>query len=787
MVKTIFKISIRNILKHRVHSGINMFGLALGFTAFILIGLFVQFELNWDKWNANYNRIYRVQRHFANSIYAMDGNEVSPHTRAITGQLLEAQFPEFEKISVIYENGGKFLASNPSKQVYEEDGICADSCFFDVFTYHFLEGNPTGLDEPLTVLLSKTMASKLFAGRSAMGQTITLDKKFSLRVTGVYDDLPENSSLRPTYIVSFSSLKQLEGITRNDIAAYNCATYALLKSSVDYKLLEGKIQNLFAGYKGIENEQLQLCPMKDLYFNSNGHGDYIVVILLYGLIGLFILLMSIFNYINLTIANASVRCKEIAVKKINGSSRFALVVQFLSETMLIAIVALGFAFVLVKLSLPTFSSVVDKHIVFSLQNNWSFVVMSVLIALFVGLLSGIYPALFLSSRKIVNLLKGNLFRSYERFNLKKVLVTFQFAISIFLIIITLLLSFQIKHLSTKDLGFKKDNMLYARMSVSRPGVSFDQLRDRILQHPEILGASMSKHIPFVSFGGGMTNWEGGNPDEKINCRFNRVGYDFVSNLGITMAAGRDFSREFPGDIGNACLINEVAAKCFGWDYPIGKRLDDNKLTVIGVMKNYIFKDMHNGTEPVVLTLAPDDTFGLWTFAFRIDPNKRQQAITVLNQELGETFPNDPFEVRDLSYTFNNENAFKIYNAVNRTIIFFTVFNIFLAMIGLLGLVSFTVARRTKEIGIRKINGSNSLSIFYLLSSEYFALLLLSLVVAIPSAWLFYESIPGANKAQQSPWVYGISVLILLTIILLTASYQTIKAATRNPVEVLKYE
>ncbi len=788
MFKTIFKISVRNILKHKIHSGINVIGLALGFTAFILIGLFVKYELTWDRQNVNFDRICRVQRYFSKAQFAMDGNEISPHSRAITAQLLEKQFPEFEKVSVIRENGGKFMSSNPDKQIFDEYGICADSCFFDVFTYQFLEGTSSGaLSEPFTVVLSKTMAKKLFDGRNAIGQTVTLEKKFDLKVTGVYNDLPENSSLRPAYIVSFSSLKTLEGITRSDIWSGDCMTYALLKSGVDSKLLERKIQNLFLGFKGIEDEQLRLCPMKDLYINFNGQGDYIVVILLYGLIGVFILLMSIFNYINLTTANASTRCKEIAIKKVNGSNRFELVVQFLSETILISMFALGLAFILGKLTLPIFSSIVDKHIVFTLANNWFFIGLSIFIALGVGVLSGIYPALFLSSKSIAILLKGDLFNSYERFNLKKVLVVFQFAISIFLIIITLSLSLQIRYLSTKNLGFQKDNIVYTQMSVSRRGVSFEQLRNRILQHPEIVNASMSQHIPFVSFGGGRINWEGGNPDEKINCRFNEVGYDFVENMGITVVLGRNFSREFPGDFGKACLINEVAAKCFGWDNPIGKRLYNNQFTVVGVLKNYIYKDMHNGVEPAVLTLAADETYGQWTYAFRIDPNRRKQAMSILTREFEETFPNDPFEFRDLATTFNNENAFKIYHAVNRTIIFFTVFNIFLAMIGLLGLVSYTIARKTKEIGVRKISGSSSLNIFYLLSFEYISLLFVSLIVAIPAAWLVYEWIPGANKMHLKLWVCGASVIVLLIIVLLTTSYQTIKAAARNPVEALRYE
>lgn len=298
---------------------------------------------------------------------------------------------------------------------------------------------------------------------------------------------------------------------------------------------------------------------------------------------------------------------------------------------------------------------------------------------------------------------------------------------------------------------------------------------------------MSKHIPFVSFGGGMTNWEGCEPNEEIVCRFNEISYDFVKNMGIQIVKGRDFSREFSGDTGKSCLINETAAKNFGWDNPIGKRLNNDRLVVVGVVKDFIYKDMHNEVEPTIMVLAPTEVSGQWTFAFRVDPRSSQKALAILNEEFRSNFPKDPFEFNDLSTYFANEQTIQVYKSVERTILFFTVFNIFLAMIGLLGLVSYTVNRRTKEIGVRKINGSTSLHIFYLLSREYFVLLFFSLLIAFPSAWWAFEQIPGANKLHMHPLVFGLSAIILFVIILFTTSYQTVKAALRNPVEALRYE
>jgi len=789
MLKMIWKISFRNILKHKIYSSINILGLTLGLTAFILIGLFIRYELNWDKENTNYDSIYRIQRHYAKTLYAMNGNDISPHSRAITAQLLEKQFPEFKKISVIRENGGKFLAYNTDKQIYNNKGICADSCFFDIFTYRFLEGSQVGaLNDPFNIVLSKTMADRLFGGKHAFGEIVTLEKKYALKVTGVYEDLPQNSSQRPDYIISFSSLAKTGGINRRDINSGDCMTYALVNPGVDYKNLEGKIKNTFSGFKGVELEELQLCPMKNLYLNFNGKNDYIIALVLYGFIGLFILLMSAFNYINLTTANASIRGKEIAFKKVCGSSKLSLVFQFLGETIITSFIALLFAFELANIFLPFFSDIIDRQLTLSLKNDFRFICSTVLITFVVGLLSGIYPAVVMSSQNILSLFKGQVIgNGLKKVTLKNALVTFQFAISVNLILITLLFTLQIRHMSTKDLGFTKENILYTTLSVSNNEVTFDQLRNRILQHSEITDASMSKSLPFVNWGGGMTNWEGEDPNEKISCRFNTVSYDFVKTLGISIIAGRDFSRDFPGDIGKSCLINETAVKCFGWNDPIGKRLNNNFLTVVGVVKNYIYKDMHNGIEPAILILSNEKVAGDWTFAFRVDPGSDKKAKAILTKEFESAFPSDPFEINDLPYTFENQDTFKTYHSVNKTIGFFTFFNIFLAMIGLFGLVSFTVARRTKEIGIRKINGSSAGNIFYLISREYYVMLLIASLIAIPATLWTYGKIPGADKLPARPWVFLLGALIIFLIIILTTSYHTIKAARRNPVEALRYE
>ncbi len=787
MFGTFWKISVRNILKHKTYSAINIFGLALGFSAFIIIGLFILHELSWDKSNEKYDRIYRIQRYFSNA-HAFDGNEISPHTRAITAQLLEKQYPEFEKITVIQSSWAKYLSVNPENQVFAETGIFADSCYFDVFTYRFVEGQRGSMNDPFSIALSETMAKKLFPDGNALGKTVSLEKKYDMKVVGIFRDLPDNSTIKPDFIGSFNSLALISNTRRNSTYSGDVMTFALLKPGVDEKNVTKKISKTFAGFRGLEYEELQLCPMSKVYLDYNGHGQYYFVLILYGLIGLFILIMAASNYINMVTANASNRRKEVAVKKVNGSSRLDLFNQFLCETVIVSLLALVLAFLIAKAFLPLFNHIVEKQIVLTLSHDLNFIGLTILISVAVGLLSGIYPALFMSSHKIVELFKREFFvKGRDSFSLKKALVVSQFSISVFLILFTLSFSMQIRYLFRKDLGFNKENILYTQMTVSNSNATFSQLRNKILTHPGIVDGSMSKHIPFVSFGGGMTNFEGGRKDELVVCRFNQVSHDFVKNMGIKLVAGRDFSPDFQGDAEQSCLINETAVRNFGWDNPIGKRLNDNKLTVVGVVQDYIYKDMHNAIEPAILTLAPNTIKGTWTFAFRVEPHNTAHAMNILKQEFESVFPNDPFEFHDLPTSFATDNTIKVYKAVNRTVLFFTVFNIFLAMIGLLGLVSYTVARRTKEIGVRKINGSTASNIFFMLSKEYFVLLGFSLLIAFPTAWWAYEQMPGVNKLHAQPWIFAFGAFIICLIIIITTSWQTYKAATRNPVEALRYE
>jgi putative ABC transport system permease protein len=784
-----FKLALRNIVRYRLYTLINITGLTVGLLAFMLTSLYVQYEYSWDKHNQNYDRIYRVQRRHENTFFAQPGNEISPHTRGITKKFLEDKYPEFEKIAILSENSDMFLSSSPGKLFHFEHGIATEQSFLDIFTYDFTDGDKnSALTEPYTLILSQSLSSRLFPGEEATGKTVIIDKKYNLKVTGVYKDLPENSILRPPYIVSLSTLEQYDDIKNSWSGSY--MTYALLKHGQDHKAVNKKIRDLFKEYKDAETEKIFLCPLSRLYLSFNDRNDLIYILYMFRLIGIFILLLASFNYINLATAGASVRSKETGVRKVFGSSRWTLVGQFLSESVIIALISLFFAFILLEIILPEFNRITGKVLNFSYVRQWRFVILVTLVAAMTGLLSGIYPAVFIASRKAINLFKGEFYRiKRERISLRKVLVTFQYVIVVLLIILTISFSLQIRYVMDKDLGFDKENLLFTAIRVSREDVNYEDFRNRILTYPEITEFSMSKNIPLINFWGKFVKPEGAG-EEMVYVRDNMVSIDFIETMRMNISGGRDFSRDFPADPGKACIINESAVKSFGWKDPVGKTVTDqnqNKYEIVGVVRDFHQCDMYNTIEPGLLQLYAGSMYGDWTLSFRIATGQVKNAEKIIEKELEEWFPSDPFELILYTNVFPQEGIIKIYTTIQKIIRFLSVLNIFLAVIGLLGLISFTVYRRTREIGIRKIHGSTSLAIFTLLNREHVVLLLISSLISWPAAIWLYMNFPGPYKFLLQIWVFILPTLMVLIIALLTTFTFNIKAARTNPAETLRYE
>jgi putative ABC transport system permease protein len=702
--------------------------------------------------------------------------------------LLE-RHPEFEKVTVIREEGGKYLSTTTEDQVYDETGISADHNFLDVFTYRMLEGGQqAALTEPYSILLSRSMAEKLFPEGSPLGRNVIFEKKLDFKVTGVYEDLPRNSTIRPDYVYSFSTLERTEGIIRDESWNGSMMTYTLLAPGVSEAEAEIRIKNAYAEFEGRELTELEICPLSKIHLSFNGQTDYYVMLAIFGIIGVFILGMSVINYVNFSIATASTRGKEIAIRKISGAERSSLISQLLGETTLLALAASVLALIAVEHLLPVFNTFVNSAVGLDLARDWEVIVPILGGTVLLGMLAGIYPARVISSRNVVNLVKEGVFSSTgARLDVRKVLVITQFSISMFLICLTLFFILQINHMSTMDLGFNRSNLLYTHLSNIESDHHFEQFRNRLVRHPGIENLSMSSGLPFVRPQGGMVNWEGGDPEDKVTYRPNWVSYDYAETMELSIILGRDFSEQFQGDLQGSCLISETAWKCFGWDDPIGKKINDNRWTVIGVVEDFHIMDIHNQIDPAVLLLSDDRINGNKVFEVRYTTGMLREVREYLTQEFELLFPTDPFEFRSMESAIENENSFKIYQSIKKSVFFFALFIVLLAIISLLSLVSYSIDRRTKEIGIRKINGSSVRGLFLLLNRDYFVLLGISLVVALPVAYLTYRALPGNFKIPPPFWVPFSAVMILAVIILVSTGYQTYKAARRNPVEALRYE
>jgi len=784
------KLALRNLLQHQLSSAISILGLAIGFAAFILIMLFLDFEYNWDTQNQNYERIYRIQRRLTTE------EDVSPSSNPILKDLLVSRYPEIENMVLMHlasdeeKTVGEFLASSPTRSFNEFDGIYSEQSVFEIFTYHFLEGSKEhALVDPFSVVLSKSLAGKLFPGTSALGETVILNKKFPLKVTGVYENLPFNSHLRPGYIISLPTIEKTKNITdyrkswRGDF--YN---YVLLKKGQDFRQLNAKIKTITQEFNENNKTRIYLLPLSLLYVHPNETHGYWIALAIFRIISFFILLLASFNYINLTTANAILRAKEIAVQKVNGSGRGRIIAQFLGESVIISMIAFVFAIILTELSLPLFNRIVESELKIVYARDWLFILRMMSVAMLVGLLSGIYPALVMSRFKAVDLFRNFGFNEKsEGQMLKKVLVSLQFFICIVLIILSISISRQVKYMMTKDLGFDKDNLLITKFQVSRTNADFKVLKERLLKHPEITNACYTDKLPFGGNSGWPKNWEGGETDEKENDNFYWVSSEFVTTMKMTIVTGRDFSPQFPADSGKSVIINETAVKRFGWSDPIGKKVDDNRWIVVGVVKDFHPYGVNNLIRNCMMTLDPTPLKGSQAFAFRVSQGNMRKGREILNNELEAFFPDDAFEIISYADFINTNEGYRKFISVNNTIKLFTILNIMLAVMGLLGLVAFTTQQKSKEIAIRKINGCSSANILMILNRQYVGLILLASIVAWPVARYLSVFLPVAYKCPDRTYIYVIAPIALIFICFFTSLFYTVKAALRNPVEALRYE
>ena len=551
--------------------------------------------------------------------------------------------------------------------------------------------------------------------------------------------------------------------------------------------MNGKIKNFLNDYVSDNQKNIYLKPLSDIHLSPDDKDD--VKMALYSLAGLaiFILILACINFINLSTASSNLRKKEIGVRKVVGASRKVIFGQFISESVLYAFISMILAVMLSALLLPSFNTVVQRQLSLYFLADSNFIVLLVIIMIASGIFSGIYPAVYLSSFKPAEIIKSGVFNPVKNRKglLRKSLVTFQFFISLFLIITTLYVIKQVQYMNNKYLGFDKKDLLIVRVFGDRSSGDFLTLKNELLKNGNILDASVSSNAPFVGNWGKEITWEGSNENQKMNIMYNSVGYDFIDTYKMQIVKGRNFSRDFSTDK-SACLINETACKQFGWDDPIGKRIDSNKFTIIGVVQDFHQYSVHSVIPAYYMTLNSEKLADNTLYSIRLQKGATKQTINFIRSEFKTFFPNSIVEASMFDTNLDIGTG-TVWLTLEKLFSIFTIIAILIAANGLFGLVSFTSQRRIKEIGIRKVLGAKTSKLYWMMSSELIMILIIASILAIPAAYFQASIVPGAYKYQLHLIDYVQSIGILLFTALAATVYQTTKTVLANPVNALRYE
>ncbi|HUX94216.1 MAG TPA: ABC transporter permease [Bacteroidales bacterium] len=806
MLQNLIRYSIRSFKRQRAYIIINILGLSIGIACSLLITVFVINEASYDNFNVKKERIYRT---ILNG--KISGQEIiTSSSPAIMGPTMLREFPEIEDFLRMTGRGPTVVEYN-NQAFTEEHMVEADSSFFNFFSIPVLKGDPQNLlNAPRKAVLSESTARKIFGNENPIDKTIKIGTD-SIRytVSGVMGDIPGNSHFEANILTSFmTNPRSNSPIWLNN----SFSTYFLLKPNTSYKTVDEKYPGLLIKYVGPELQQYMGISMEDLekqgnkyrfflqslndihldtsvqqQFKASSDPKYLII---FGSIAVLIVLIAAINFMNLSTAQASRRAKEVGIKKIGGSTRGMLVTQFLSESIILSFIALLFALLIVKVTLPYFNNLLGSSLVLNLFSPWFTIPVLLLFSVFVGLLAGSYPAFFLSSFNPYEVLKGSVKSSMKNGRLRRVLVVFQFAVSILLIIGTMIMYKQIHYMLNKDVGFNKEQLLVINRAGAL-GPRMKAFKTAVKEIPGVINITSSTAIP-----GRTNNTNGyridGRKDEAVIMATAWVDYNYLDTYGMSLVSGRSFDQSFTSDK-DACLVNEAAIKNFGITDVQNTRFfepDDsgkmNYLPILGVVRNFNFESLRNPIEPYILKFQNDGM--LWGYVtVKISALNYTNTISQIENIWKEFMANDPLQYYFIDKDFEQMYIQEKQNA--QMAVIFSILAIFIATLGLFGLTSFTVEQRTKEIGVRKAMGSSIAGIYYQISKEVIVLVTVSALISWPiiyyiaGKWLenFYYKI---NLGMVS-FIAGLS--IALGIALLTISYRVIQAARVNPSQSLKYE
>ena len=799
MFNNYLKIALRQFKRHKGYSFINVAGLSVGMACFILIMLFVSYEMSYDRNHENAERIFQINVEQPRP----GGAFVASSSPVPLAPALHEELPGIEQFTRLV-NAGRSRFEYGNRKFYETGMVLADPGIFEMFTFPLLAGNrETVLNEKYSAVLAENIAVKYFGTESPIGKVLLLDNQYSLRVTGVMETPPRNSTVRPEIIVSFKTLEELAPPSYfTNWISQQIVSFILLRENTTIPDMEAKIQGVLAKHSHEGDRRiLKLDQLSRMHLHSpeSGSGDIGIVYVFLG-IGILILLTACINFMNLATARSANRSKEVGLRKVVGAARRQLIRQFIGESMLYSMLSLLLALVLVALAVPLLNGLTGQEVQFAHLGQSVLLLSLLAVVLVCGLVSGSYPALFLSGFHPASVLKGGRSGGSSGSLFRKILVVAQFSISILLIICTFVLNRQLNFIRHKPLGFKKDRMLVLRNISDITGDQFEPLRTELLRNPRITGVTSSAMLPSSIGRYNNVTWEGAAEDENIELIHNSVDYDFIDTYEIELVEGRGFSRDYPGDIrgsgddaaAGGVILNQEAVRRFGWDSGVGKRVIQTygerriNFMVVGVVKDFHFTSLHNVIRPMNLFLHPEDSRYI---SVKLQTQDIPAAVKFVSETWDRFNPEFPCEYFFLDTVF--EQRYQSETKLQRLFGYFSGLAIFIACLGLLGLASFAAEQRTKEIGIRKILGAPSSGIVVLLSREFARWVLAANIIAWPLAYLamrrWLENFAYRIDLNAALWLFPLAGILAMLISWLTVGYQAFKAARTDPIESLRYE
>lgn len=785
MIRNYIISSIRNLLKHKIFSIVSILGFSIGIATAILIIFWIFFELSYDKFHLNSNRIYRVVAEF-------DKQGKPDHfarTPAPLGLAMKNNFPEVENFTRLGYFGKDLVCYN-QKQFWEE--ICtADPTILTVFSISLLKGNSViALSDPGNIVISERIAEKYFGDEDPLGKSLRVGKNDNQTfiVTGVMKNVPQNSQFQFDMLVPFSIRK-----SHISWGHWNYTTYVLLSKNCDPKLLENKLPGFFKKYEqGNSNTKLHLQAFSKIHLYSKLRSDFasninISKLILYATIGFLILALGSINYINMMLARSTLRNKEIGIRKVIGATGKQLKLQFLSESISITLFSFLVAIPLIYLLLPVFNEFISKELIIAEIINMRSVAIIFGLLLIISFINGLYPAFILTSLKPVAAFIKNHNSNDKHFpSFNKALVAIQFAIAVFFISCSLVVKKQLFFMNNKSLGYNSDHIIVLPIFYNEVNKKYETLKSELTKNPAISNVTATSFLPTERRFNQNAWWE--SPDNTIvNGRMSWMGvdFDFIETLDIKLIKGNDFSRTIRSNYQGEYIVNKRAVEMTGWQNPIGKQINVvNMGRVIGVVDDFHFESLHSNVEPLALYIYHD----VYRYLF-IKTNAGQIAsiLKFAEKKWKELFPNRVFE-----YSFLNNELGEIYEKEikeGRVFNFISFLSLLIAGLGIFGFSSLSINKRTKEIGIRKMNGAKTMEILLLLNKKFLIWVSIAFVVSYPIAYLLMNKWLSnfAYKTEMSWWIFALAGFITLVIALITVSWQSWQAASRNPVEALRYE